>query len=90
MLLLKSMRESVLVLKENQVKQSEMLLLVGMSIKIQTKFQSQSNISFNTLIMFFNRMLAPMNIRKRKNSGDILYSSEIPILNEQKDSKKLT
>ena len=49
------MNEYVLVKKTTLVKLNEMLLLAAeMSIKIQRKFQNQQNISFETLIMFFN------------------------------------
>ena len=46
--------KSAFVNKITQVKQNEMLLLVGMSMKIQTKIQNQQSIFFNTPIMIFN------------------------------------
>ena len=48
------MIESVLARKITQVKPNKMLLLVEISMKIQTKIQNQRSISLNTLIMFFN------------------------------------
>ena len=51
-LLVKPMRESALVRKITYVKPKEMLLLVGISMKIQTKIQNQLSISFNILILF--------------------------------------
>ena len=71
-----------------------MLLLVGMSMKIQTKSQNQPSISFNPLIMFFNGkfspMSAPVNNRKIKNLEAFFIAVNHPALNEQKDSKMLT
>ena len=46
--------KSAFVKKITQVKQNEMLLLVGMSMKIQAKIQNQQSIFFNTPIMIFN------------------------------------
>ena len=51
----KSVEEYVLVKIVIWVKLNEMLLVVGMSMKIQAEIQYQLNISFNTLIKFFNR-----------------------------------
>ena len=71
-----------------------MLLLVGMSMKIQTKSQNQPSISFNPLIMFFNGKFslisAPMHNRKRKNLEAFFIAVNHPTLNEQEDSKMLT
>ena len=54
-LYVKSIRESVFVRKIIYLKPKEILLLVGMRMKIhQTKIQNQTSIPFNTLIMFFN------------------------------------
>ena len=59
-----------------------MLLLVGMSKKIQTKIQNQPNIFLHPDHAFQWKVLmsAPMNIRKREKSRRILYSSEMPSL----------
>ena len=46
------MRDSALVRKMTLAKPNEMLLLVAMSMKTQTKIQNQPSISFNKLIMF--------------------------------------
>ena len=51
---LDALKEFALVRRITQVKPNEMLLLVGMSMKIQTKIQNQPRIFFNTLIMFYN------------------------------------
>ena len=51
------MRESVFVKKVTEVKLNKMLLLVRMSMKIQTQIsnkQNQKNVSFTNLMMFFN------------------------------------
>ena len=48
------MREFAPVKKITWVKSSKMLLLVGMSMKTQTKIQNQLNILVNNLIMFFS------------------------------------
>ena len=76
------------------MKPNEILLLVGMSMKIQAKIQNQPSISFNPLIMFFNGkfslMSSPMNNRKRKNLEAFFVAVNHPTLNEQKDSKMLT
>ena len=89
----KSMRGSALIRKITQAKPKEMLLLVGMNMKTQTKIQNQPSISFNTQIMFFQwkvLMSAPMNNRKRKILEAFFIAVKRPTLNEQKDSKKLT
>ena len=59
-----------------------MLLLVGMSKKIQTKIQNQPNIFLYPDHAFQWKVLlsASMNIRKREKSRRILYSSEMPSL----------
>ena len=46
--------ERVCSCKENYTGQTKQNAIDGMSMKIQTKIQDQPNISFNTLIMFFN------------------------------------
>ena len=87
------MRGSALIRKITQAKPKEMLLLVGMNMKTQTKIQNRPSISFNTLIMFFQwkvLMSAPMNNRKRKILEAFFIAVKRPTLNEQKDSKKLT
>ena len=46
--------ERVCSCKENYTSQTKQNAIDGMSMKIQTKIQDQPNISFKTLIMFFN------------------------------------
>ena len=72
------------------MKPNEMLLLVGMSMKIQTKIQNQPSISFNTVFQWEVLMSALINNCKRKNLEAFFIAVKHPTLNKQKDSKKLT
>ena len=70
-----------------------MLLLVGMSKKIQTKIQNQPNIFLHPDHAFQSKVLmsASINIRKREKSIDVFFIAvKCPVLNEQKDLRKLT
>ena len=70
-----------------------MLLLVGMSKKIQTKIQNQPNIFLHPDHAFQWKVLmsASINIRKREKSIDVFFIAvKCPVLNEQKDLRKLT
>ena len=67
-----------------------MLLLVGMSMEIQTKIQGHLFQDPEYVFQWKVLMSAPVNNRRRKNLEAFFIAVKHPTLNEQKDSKKLT
>ena len=68
----------------------EILFLVGMSMKIQTKSRNQQNNSFNTMSMFLTKCsdASSYDYSQKKKPGGILYNGETSNL-KQKQSKKI-
>ena len=86
---IKSMRNSFVVGKITYVKPNEMLLILGMNMKIQTKIQKHPSISFKTLIMFFNdKFWCQLLCQQKKRPGSMFYSSETSNLKLRKGFKE--